>query len=259
MIVVKLGGAALKHSLSDPAIAEALAAVKEPMVVVHGGGPEINALCEKMGIKSEFLDGQRVTTPDVFSAVEMVLLKINSALVRGIESRGGNAVGLSGTSLGLFRCSEENPALGRVGRIEKMDPQILHMMLAKKWIPIIAPIGLFEVGSQHSGEGCNINADLAAAYVASQLQADKLIFFTDKDGILDAKGEVMRELELEELRRLCDGTTISGGMKVKARAILETLAAHPSCRVEVVNGIDSQVFAKALDGSTFGTTISSRS
>jgi acetylglutamate kinase len=258
--VIKLGGAALKESLSDARLYEAVATARAAgslprLVVVHGGGPEINKLAEKLGLKSEFIDGQRVTSPEFMEVVEMVLRgKVNPALVRGFLRKGLVALGLTGVDLGLFECAPEDARLGRVGHVKRVLVSALEPLLKNAVVPVVAPIGVFKEGPA-AGETCNVNADLAASRLAVDLKADRLLFLTDKDGILDSGGAVIRSLSLASLKDLYSSSTVSGGMKVKVRAILEVLEANPSCKVEVMNGLDPAVLSAALLGKSTGTAI----
>lgn len=251
MIVLKLGGAALKATLSSPELFAAIAGCRQPLVIVHGGGPEINKLCEDRGLTFSFVGGQRVTTPEVMECVEMVLTgKINPSLVRGLLAAGRSAEGLSGVSGAMLECEEENPALGLVGRPVRSNVSAIRSVIERGGIPVVSPVGLLP-----GSKPCNVNADLATARLAADLRAERLLFLTDKDGILDAGGSPIAELSVDSLKELVRSETVSGGMKVKARAILETLAANPDCRVEVMNGLEPAVLASALTGGTRGTRI----
>lgn len=251
MIVVKLGGAALRESLESPQLFQALAQCSQPLVLVHGGGPEINRLCEKLGLTFEFVRGQRKTTAEVMEVVEMVLSgKINPALVRGLHRAGACAGGLSGVDLNLFECVPEDPALGLVGRVVKTRGDVLQDWLARKIIPVISPVGCFA-----DGRVCNVNADLAVAQLAVDLKATQLLFLTDREGILDAQGALLKKLSLEELEHLADSQVVSGGMQVKARAIRDVLQQHPSCAVHVMNGLNPETLKQALAGQLQGTHI----
>ena len=256
MIVIKLGGAALKSSLSDPALFKALASSEKPFVVVHGGGPEINKLSELMGIEAHFVEGQRVTTPQSVEIVEMVLAgKINPALVRGLAVHGRRALGMSGVSCGLLECGVEDEKLGRVGRVDRVNVDLLRLVLDQGVTPVVAPVGVFSKTTPFAGSAANVNADLAAAKIATALGATQLLFLTDRDGILDSAGDVVSELSAKSLREMLASSSISGGMKVKARAILETLEQVPTCRIEVMNGIDPDVLSAALEGRSSGTVV----
>ena len=252
MLVLKLGGAALKSTLSEPALFEVLARVTEPLIVVHGGGPEINSLAQKLGLEPKFHEGQRVTDSKHLEVVEQILSgKINPILVRGFLSRGRKAFGLSGVDGGLFSCELEDPALGLVGHVKKVEVSILSNLMRDGFIPVVSPVGLSK-----DFQALNVNADLAAAAIAAQMKADKLLFLTDRDGILDAQGSAIAELSRATLQNLMNDATVTGGMKVKARAILETLAGHPGCAVSVMNGTDWSTLESVLvSGLQKGTRV----
>ena len=251
MIVVKLGGAALKASLQNPALFAPFRNVKDKLLIVHGGGPAINQLAEKMQLATEFFEGQRVTTAEHMKVVEMVLSgSINPEIVRGLLIAGVRAVGLSGVDGKLLECVEENPKLGLVGKVTSVRSDVLDAIWEKGLTPVVSPVGLFE-----NGQACNVNADLAAAALASQLGAEKLLFLTDKDGILDAKGEALAQMSREDLEALNQTPTISGGMKVKVRAILEFLESRPGAEVAVMNGLDALPLTQYFEGTHLGTAI----
>lgn len=263
MIVVKLGGAALKSTLQNAELFRAFAASNQDMVIVHGGGPEINALAERLGLKAEFWNGQRVTSAEMLEVVELVLCgKINPTLVRGFNKAGRLACGLSGSSAGLFRCEPEDSRLGLVGHVQSVFDAPLRALLREKILPVVAPVGVFAddspTGAFAKGSPCNVNADLAAAGIAKALRADRLLFLTDRDGVLDSQGDVIREISAGSLAQLAQSETITGGMRVKARAMLEVIEAVPECRVEVMNGMDATSLAGALDGRLGGTVLKAR-
>ncbi|MFH1059688.1 MAG: acetylglutamate kinase, partial [Pseudomonadota bacterium] len=201
-VVVKYGG----HAMVDRELQKSFAlnvillrAVGIYPVVVHGGGPQINRLLKALNITSDFVDGMRVTTPEVMDVVQMVLLgQVNTSIVSLINQNGGRAVGLSGHDGPLIRASRLQIArekandqppeivdIGLVGEPEKVDPQVLRTLEHGSFIPVIAPVG---VGPD--GESLNINADLVAAAVAAGLRASKLILLTDTRGVLDGRGNL---------------------------------------------------------------------
>jgi acetylglutamate kinase len=257
MIVLKLGGAALKSTLTSTdffsAVVKALPK-GEQVLIVHGGGPEINQLSERLGYKSEFVNGLRVTSPEHMDVVSMVLGgKVNPALVRGLRAAGMPAVGLcghDGAAKPLLECELEDPALGLVGKVVGVHLEAVRVLLEKGFVPVVAPIGELK-----DGRSANVNADLAAAALARALRASKLLFMTDRDGILDSQGAVMAQMTSARLRELVSTDVVSGGMKVKARAILEVLEEVPSCSVEVMNGLDLGALAASLQGRSSGTRV----
>jgi acetylglutamate kinase len=239
--VIKYGGAAMV----DPALKRAFAqdvvllrAAGLRPVVVHGGGPEINRTLERLGQKSEFVDGQRVTGPDEMQVVEMVLTgRVNSEIVGLIQALGGSAMGLSGKDGRLLQARKQaprpgKPDLGLVGDVEAVHPEVLDMCIDKGYIPVVSPIGAGLDGTTY-----NINADVAAAEIAIAVAARKLIYLTDVPGILDERGQLMTELRAADLSgRLQEGRAVKGGMQVKAQAILRALEGG----VEAVHVVDGR-------------------
>ena len=201
-------------------------------VIVHGGGPQIDGVLDKIGKKSKFVEGLRVTDDETMDVVEMVLVgKINKEIVSRINANGGHAVGLSGTDGNLIRArkmwvprrgseGKENELidLGRVGEVESINPEILRTFRDNKWIPVIAPVG---VGP--AGETYNINADLAAGKVASALQAEKFILLTDVEGVLDNEKHLISTINAGTAERFIREGTIGGGMIPKVRCCLDAL------------------------------------
>jgi len=233
-VVIKYGG----HAMVDEALSEAFARdvvllkhLGANPVVVHGGGPQIANLLERLGIQSEFRDGLRVTDDATMEAVEMVLSgPINKSIVRAINAAGGKAVGLSGADGDLMRVSkatrttrdassviEKVVDLGYVGEPEKIDISVLGALMdsEKAIIPVIAPVGVGEDGRRY-----NVNADTAAGAVAAALQAKRLLLLTDVAGVLDKQGKLIREIRRDQVDSLMEDGTISGGMIPK----LETAA-----------------------------------
>ncbi len=201
-------------------------------VIVHGGGPQIDGVLDKIGKKSKFVEGMRVTDDETMDVVEMVLVgKINKEIVSRINANGGHAVGLSGTDGNLIRArkmwvprrgseGKENDLidLGRVGEVESINPEILRTFRDNKWIPVIAPVG---VGP--AGETYNINADLAAGKVASALQAEKFILLTDVEGVLDNEKRLISTMNAVMAEQFIREGTIGGGMIPKVRCCLDAL------------------------------------
>jgi len=236
--VIKYGGAAmidpaLKRSFAEEVVLLQSAGLKP--VIVHGGGPEITKTLEKLGRKSEFADGQRITGPEEVRVVEMVLTgRINTEIVGLINSIGGNAIGLSGKDGRLLIAHKLQPApgkpdLGFVGEIEAVNADLLDMFLERGYMPVISPVGFGKDGSSY-----NINADVAAGEIAAACGAERLIFLTDVAGILDDEGTLISEIRAAELEAKL-GATIKGGMHVKVQAVLHALASGVRA-VHVVDG-----------------------
>jgi acetylglutamate kinase len=225
--VIKYGGAAMVKDSLKAAFAEDVALLKKvglKPVVVHGGAPEITRTLEKLGERSEFVDGLRVTDAQSLPVVEMVLTgKVNQELVALLNARNAGAVGLSGKDGHLLRAKkavfESGRDMGSVGEIVEVNRDFLKMFLDGGYVPVISPIGLSDDGTSLS-----INADMVAAALAVSLGAAKLLHLTDVAGILDSpEGELVRELNAEDLTRRMEAGAITGGMKWKAMSILTAL------------------------------------
>jgi len=229
--VIKYGGAAqiqddLKESFAKDVVMLNFIGIRT--AIVHGGGPKISAIMEKMGKKPKFIQGQRVTDEETMDIVEMVLGGlINKEIVSFINSHGGKAVGLSGKDGGLVRAKkrlikkssktgdDETIDIGLVGEVTHVDPHIIISLEKEGFIPVISPVG---VGAK--GETLNINADYVAASVASALHAEKLILLTDVPGIIDKNNRIVSTLKKHQIKKLIHDETISGGMLPKVQACL---------------------------------------
>jgi acetylglutamate kinase len=238
--VIKYGGAAMvKESLKE-AFAEDVTLLKRvglKPVVVHGGAPEITKTLEKLGERSEFVDGMRVTDAQSLPVVEMVLSgKVNQELVALLNARNAGAVGLSGKDGKLIRAEkiqhESGRDLGHVGHVVEVNEKFLRMLLDGGYVPVISPIGLADDGGSLS-----INADEVAAAIAVALGSKKLIYLTDVPGILESApdGDLVRQLTVADLTRRMEAGAITGGMKWKAQSILAALAGGVE-RVHVLDG-----------------------
>src|SRR5688572_16830711 len=212
IIVVKYGGHAM--GAGGETFARDIALLKQVgihPIVVHGGGPQINRMLDRLGVKSRFVDGLRVTDAETMEVVEMVLAgSINKQLVAAINAAGGRAIGLSGKDGGLIRArkfTRNGADLGFVGEPERIDDSVLATFRQSDIIPVIAPVG---VGS--AGETYNINADTVAGAVAAAVKARRFLLLTDVPGVLDADKRLIPELTAAEARRLIADGTISGGM-----------------------------------------------
>ncbi|MCR8826010.1 acetylglutamate kinase [Pseudosulfitobacter koreensis] len=222
-VVIKLGGHAMGSDEAMATFAADVVLMRQVgvnPVIVHGGGPMINAMLEKLDIKSEFVNGKRVTDKATMDVVEMVLSGlVNKRIVQAINAQGGRAVGLSGKDANLIECVPTDPALGLVGTPNKMDPRILETLFAQEIIPVIAPLG-----SGANGETFNINGDTAAGAIAGALKADRLLLLTDVSGVKNAEGEVVTEMTAAQIREMTADGTIAGGMIPKTETALDAIA-----------------------------------
>jgi len=235
-IVVKFGGHAMGDAASMERFARDIVLMKQcnvNPVVVHGGGPQINQMLERVGVVSEFADGLRVTTAETVEVVEMVLAGvINKRIVAAINAQGGRAVGLSGKDAHLMRCrkavkTKRDPDsniervldLGFVGEPEAIDPQVLNLFLESDFIPVVAPIGAGVTAT----ETFNVNADTAAGAIAAALGATRLVLMTDTEGVKDAEGHVLTQLTRPDIEALIEAGTIAGGMIPKVETALAAI------------------------------------
>ncbi len=236
-IVVKFGG----NAMVDPALATSFAqdvvlmrSVGLSPVVVHGGGPQISALMERLGMVPEFVDGHRVTDAETVDIARMVLVgKVNREIVAAINLHGPLAVGVSGEDAGLILAEARHPDLGFVGDVRTVNPAILERLLAEDLIPVVSTIG-----SDASGQAYNINADAVAGALAESLGAEKVIYLTDVEGLLADVADpatLISQIEAPALQALIDDGSLTGGMIPKIAACLEAVA----------NGVGS---AHLLDG-----------
>jgi len=238
--VIKYGGAAMVKDSLKEAFAEDVTLLKKvglKPVVVHGGAPEITRTLEKLGERSEFVDGMRITDAQSLPVVEMVLTgKVNQELVALLNARNAGAVGLSGKDGRLLRAEkihhDSGRDLGEVGHVVEVNEKFLRMLLDGGYVPVISPIGLAD-----DGGGLSINADEVAAAVAVALGSKKLIYLTDVPGILESApdGDLVRQLTAADLTRRVEAGGITGGMKWKAQSILAALSGGVE-RVHVLDG-----------------------
>jgi acetylglutamate kinase len=243
--VIKYGG----HAMISPELREGFAqdvvllqAIGINPVVVHGGGPQINQLIERLGLRSSFVRGMRVTDAPTMEAVEMVLQKIGKEIVAEISRQGGRAVGLSGKDGNLIVAHKMKVVvkdekgrrtevdLGLVGEVEEIKPAVLGALRDAGFIPVIAPIG-----HGRAGETYNINADVAAGEVAGALKAEKLILLTDVEGVKDEKGKLVASLDAARAKKMIASGTIGEGMIPKVECCLNALGAGVA-RAHVIDG-----------------------
>lgn len=222
-VVIKLGGHAMGSDEAMEEFARDVVLMRQVgvnPVIVHGGGPMINAMLDKLQITSEFVNGKRVTDAATMEVVEMVLSGlVNKRIVQAINRQGGRAVGLSGKDASLITCSQTNPDLGFVGTPEVVNPRLLRDLAEKEYIPVIAPLGM-----GRGGETFNINGDTAAGAVAAALKADRLLLLTDVAGVKNAGGDVVTELSATQIRDMTEQGTIAGGMIPKTETALAAIA-----------------------------------
>lgn len=269
-IVVKFGGNAMVDPLLHESFARDIVLMKlvgmNP-VVVHGGGPQIGALLEKLGIPSEFVDGMRVTDTQTMDVVEMVLGgRVNKEIVTSINRAGGKAIGVTGKDGGLIRAerlkiTRQGPELsapeiidiGHVGEVRQIDTEILNVILDSNFIPVIAPIGADDAGNTY-----NINADLVAGKIAQVMQAEKLMLLTNVAGLMDRQQKVLTGLSTAEVDALIADGTVHGGMLPKISCALEAVKSGVGSAHIVDGRVAHAVLLEIFTDEGLGTKITRR-
>jgi acetylglutamate kinase len=267
VMVIKYGGHAMGDTAAARDFARDVVLLKQVginPVVVHGGGPQIKAMLDRLAIRSEFVDGLRVTDAATVEVVEMVLAgKINKEIVNAIQAAGGRAVGLSGKDGRLIQASkltrtrrdpesriEQVLDLGFVGEPSFVDRTVLDVFMGTDIIPVIAPIG---VGAE--GETYNINADTAAGAVAGALAARKLLMLTDVRGVLDGQKELIPSLSADHARQLIQDGVIAGGMIPKVETCLQAVARGVDAAVILDGRVAHAIILELFTEGGFGTQI----
>ena len=266
-VLVKFGGNAMVDPALSVAFARDVALLQQSgarPVVVHGGGPQIGAMLEKLGIESRFSNGLRVTDRDTVEVVEMVLSgRINKGIVADFNAQGARAVGLSGKDGGMVRArklgrAERDPDsaieavvdLGFVGDPEAVDVTVLDMMAQTGLIPVVAPLA-----TGADGETYNVNADTFAGAVAGAMGAERLLFLTNVPGVLDRNGELLRELTVAQARALIADGTVSGGMIPKVETCIEAIERGVEAVVIVDGTVAHAVLLELFTDHGAGTLI----
>lgn len=259
-VVIKYGGNAMTEVRLQRLFSENVATMKQvgiDPVVVHGGGPQIASMLERLSIESYFEDGLRVTDAATMEVVEMVLGGlVNKHIVSLLNQAGGRAIGLTGKDSGLIHAvpasvpSRPEVSLGFVGNVDRIDPTILRRLQEDGFIPVIAPIG-----TDANGASYNINADLVASAVATTLGASRLLLLTNTPGILDARGELLTGLSPADVESLIADGTISGGMLPKVRCALDAVAAGVGSVVILDGRVEHAVLLELFTDQGAGTLI----
>jgi acetylglutamate kinase len=255
IIVVKIGGSTLGSH--DTTLDDLVALQKKGIVpvVVHGGGSKITEWLKKMGVPTNFVRGMRVTDGAALEVVIAVLAGlVNKELVAAIVSRGGKAMGMSGVDGGLIQGRVENPGLGYVGKVVKVNAEPVKAVLSAGYIPVIAPGGLNAVGRDSDPVMLlNINGDVVASEIAGALKAERLIFLTDVPGVRDREGKFLHKLSAAEAKNMIASGVIDGGMIPKVEACLNALSLVPS--TQIVDGRTARALLFAIEGKVVGTRI----
>ena len=238
-VVIKYGGAAMTDCDLKQKVMQDIVLMRyvgmQP-IVVHGGGPAINSMLNRLGIESEFINGLRVTSQDAMEIVEMVLGgKINGEIVAGINASGGKAIGITGKDGVLIEAKPMDPdgIMGYVGEIVNINPQIIETIIENGYIPVVAPIGIDQEQAAY-----NINADLVAAAIAVKMKADKLVLLTDVPGLLQNpqdSNSLISELKVSEVEGYIQQGVIAGGMVPKVQCCVEAVTGGVG-RTHIIDG-----------------------
>ncbi len=257
IVVIKLGGHAMGSDEAMESFARDVVLMRQVgvnPVVVHGGGPMINAMLDRLDIKSEFVHGKRVTDAATMEVVEMVLSGlVNKRIVQAINRQGGRAVGLSGKDANLMICEPANPELGLVGQPSQLDTRILSTLFEHEMVPVIAPLG-----AGKNGETFNVNGDTAAGAIAGALKADRFLLLTDVSGVKNADGEVMTDLTADQIRELTREGVIAGGMIPKTETALDAIASGVRAVVILDGRVDNACLLELFTDHGAGSIIRAR-
>ncbi|MDF1822328.1 MAG: acetylglutamate kinase [Alcanivoracaceae bacterium] len=272
-VVIKYGGNAMDSAELQNSFARDVVLMKAVglnPIVVHGGGPQIGSLLEKLGKESKFVQGMRVTDAETMDVVQMVLGGlVNKQIVNLIHRNGGRAIGLTGKDAQLIRArklllkAQDSDApeykaseiidIGHVGEVQGIDTHVLEMMAGSDFIPVIAPIGVDD-----AGESYNINADLVAGKLAEVLRAEKLILLTNVAGLKDKTGKILTGLSAERVKELIDDGTIYGGMLPKISCALEAVQGGVNSAHIIDGRVAHAVLLEILTDRGIGTLITRR-
>jgi acetylglutamate kinase len=272
-VVIKYGGNAMDSAELQNSFARDVVLMKAVglnPIVVHGGGPQIGSLLEKLGKESKFVQGMRVTDSETMDVVQMVLGGlVNKQIVNLIHRNGGRAIGLTGKDAQLIRArklllkAQDSDApeyqaseiidIGHVGEVQGIDTHVLEMMAGSDFIPVIAPIGVDD-----AGESYNINADLVAGKLAEVLRAEKLILLTNVAGLKDKAGKILTGLSAERVKELIDDGTIYGGMLPKINCALEAVQGGVNSAHIIDGRVAHAVLLEILTDRGIGTLITRR-
>ena len=262
-VVIKYGGNAmvdenLKNRFARDVVLMKLVGINP--VVVHGGGPQISQLLERVGKKSEFINGLRVTDSETMDIVEMVLGgAVNKEIVNLINKNGGYAVGLTGKDGGLIKARQlkvnshdgaDEIDIGHVGEIVKVDSRLVEVLESHRFIPVIAPIGVDDQGLTY-----NINADSVASAIAVTLAAERLMLLTNTPGVLDAEGELIRELDRPAVDALISAEVIAGGMLPKIECALDAVKQGVKGSIILDGRIENVTLLEIFSDKGVGTRI----
>ncbi|MFC1908512.1 acetylglutamate kinase [Chloroflexota bacterium] len=255
VIVIKIGGSTFGSQ--DTTIEDIVSLQKQgkSLLVVHGGGNLVNDWLARQGIPARFIHGERVTDGEMLEVVTAVLAGLaNKEIVAAINNSGGRAAGISGVDGSLIQSQIKDAELGYVGAVVRVDASILEALVQAGYIPVVSPLGLHCVGkADNAPQLLNINGDYIAGEIAATVDAERLIFLTDVDGIRDKSGNLLSRLSSREAEDLITSRVAEGGMIPKIRACLTALSGNsPAC---IIDGRQPHALIREIEGHANGTTI----
>ena len=252
IVVIKLGGHAMTDLNAMKSFARDIVLMKQCNVnpiIIHGGGPMINATLAKLNITSSFHEGKRITTEEIMEVVEMVLSgKVNKSIVSALNEQGGKAVGLSGKDSSLIYCEQDTPELGCVGKIMEINPEVLNSFIDSDFIPVVAPIGY-----GNNSKTYNINGDTVAGALASSLSADRLLLLTDVEGVKSSEGNLIPQLDPMRARKLIKDGVISEGMIPKVNTSLDAIGSGVRASVIIDGRVEHSCLLELFTSHGAGT------
>ena len=249
-LLIKLGGTLLDAADSRARLAREIAAIEHPTVVVHGGGKQMTRYLAERGVESRFVNGLRVSTPEVIDAVLKILAgTVNTELVSAFRAAGARPVGLTGLDAGLVDAEPLSPELGAVGNPARSDSSLIDLLTREHFLPIVAC-----VAGDSDGAIYNVNADQMAVACAASFGAEKLIFLTDVDGVKDSDGKILETLSSTNARQLIATGVATGGMQAKLEAATSALRAGV-VEIVIAPGARAGILAEMLAGKRVGTRI----
>ena len=250
--LIKLGGTLLDHQESRERLAREIheASKSHQIAVVHGGGKQMTRFLAERGVESKFVNGLRVTSPEVIDAVVKVFAgSVNTSLVSAFRQAGARPVGLTGLDAGLVDAEILNPELGQVGRPVQSDPRLLELLSENGYLPVVACIA-----GDARGMVFNVNGDQMAVACAAAFRAEKLVFLTDVEGVMDEKGSIWSALTSAEARSLIDAKIATGGMRAKLESAMKAVADGVG-EVLIAPGARTGIVAQVLRGEAAGTRL----
>jgi acetylglutamate kinase len=255
LIVIKIGGVALGSNDTTVEDIAWLQRQGRQMVVVHGGGKLITEWLKIHGIATRFAEGQRVTDGDTLAvAVAVMAGLVNKEIVAAINQSGGSAIGISGADGALAQCRLEDEKLGYVGKVIKVDTELLHTLLKAGYVPVIAPVGIYALDRPDGAPRVlNVNGDIFASEIAAAIGAEQLIFLTDVPGICDKTGNLLSKLSVREAEELVASGIASGGMIPKIQGCIRVVdTASATC---IIDGRQPHALRRQIEGESSGTVI----